>query len=70
LTEKEVNQSFKEHKEKRKRGKKTWEVIKASQKPWSEYNAIDVDVVVEVDDHVSEGESPSKSYIINAPWKE
>jgi len=106
LTEREVEQSFKKHKAKRKRGKKTWEVIKASQKPWSEYNAIDVDgkrldfgrsgmmrltdgvlakdikqalggrpgeadvVVVEVDDYVSENESSSKSFIINAPWKE
>ena len=42
-TEAEVEQSFKEHKKKRVKGEKSWEIMKASQKPWSEFNAIEVD---------------------------
>ena len=42
-TEKEVEESFKKAKQTRKKAGKSYEVIKASQKPWSEYNAIDVD---------------------------
>jgi hypothetical protein len=43
LTEKEVAESFKKSKEKRVKGGKSYEIYKASQKPWHEYNAIDVD---------------------------
>ena len=42
-TEGEVAQSFKEHKKKRVKGEKSYEIYKASQKPWSQFNAIEVD---------------------------
>ena len=42
-TEKEVEESFKKTKQARKKAGKSYEVIKASQKPWSQFNAIDVD---------------------------
>lgn len=106
MNEGEIERSFKEQKKRKKKGKKTWEVYKASQKPWGEFNTINVDgeklrfgrsgamrltdgkkahdikqalggrpgeadvVVVEVDDYVPKHENPTKSWIINAPWKE
>ena len=42
-TEKEVAESFKEHKKKRVKGEKSYEIYKASQRPWSQFNAINVD---------------------------
>jgi len=42
-TESEVAQSFKEHKKKRVKGEKSYEIYRASQKPWSQFNAINVD---------------------------
>lgn len=42
-TESEVAQSFKEHKQKRVKGEKSYEIYKASRKPWSQFNAIEVD---------------------------
>ena len=42
-SEKEVAESFKKTKEKRKKAGKSYEILKASQKPWSQFNAINVD---------------------------
>ena len=42
-TEKEIAESFKKTKETRKKAGKSYEVIKASPKPWQEFNAVNVD---------------------------
>jgi hypothetical protein len=43
FTEKEVAESFKKTKASRKKAGKSYEIIKASPKPWHEFNAINVD---------------------------
>ena len=43
MTEREVEQSFKDQKKKRKKYGKSYEVIKASRKSWSDFGGIDVD---------------------------
>lgn len=43
MTEKDVEQAFKETAKQRVKAEKSYEIYKASRRPWSQFNAIDVD---------------------------